>query len=482
MSIRRNTIYNLLGSVVPLAVSLVTLPIYLNLIGESRYGVLAIAWLMLGYFGLFELGLGRATAHRIAVLHDAPAEERAQTFWAALIMNIGLGILGGLLIWPVAVYFFGNILQVEDVLRPEMQATVPWLVLAVPMATLSGVLTGALQGRERFLELSLISVLGTILFHLLPLCVAVFWGADLGFLLPAALFARVLTLVILFSRCRRHIISGYAPSLTRERMVQLLSYGSWVSLSSFIGPMMIILDRFVIGALFGANAVTYYTVPFQLGQRSMIISGALITALFPRFSKASLEEERRLAIEGLRLLIVIMTPLVVVGIIFMEYFLAWWISPEFADQSARVGQILLLGFWFNSLAQIPYVQLQARGRPDLVAKCYLVEILPYFGLLYLGMSLFGLVGAAAVFSLRVFVNYVLFASLSEVFRHTSRLLLLPVLLLIIAFFISMQSKYGQLEWIIYVLPHLLFTMIWAWWRSPDSLREIILNRLKPLFN
>ena len=137
MSIRRNTAYNLLGSVIPLAVSLVTIPIYMGLIGEARYGVLAIAWLLLGYFGLFDLGLGRATAQRIAALRDGTAEERARTFWTALAMNLGLGVIGGLIIWPVAAYFFGNVFKIEDALRPEVQAAVPWLILAVPMATVS---------------------------------------------------------------------------------------------------------------------------------------------------------------------------------------------------------------------------------------------------------------------------------------------------------------------------------------------------------
>ena len=173
---------------------LVTIPIYLGLIGEARYGVLAIAWLLLGYFGLFDLGLGRATAQQIAALRDSTAAERVQTFWTALALNVGLGVMGGLLIWPVAAYFFGQVFKVDEALQPEIQAAVPWLILAVPMATLSGVLTGALQGRERFLELNLISVSGTMLFQLLPLAAAWFWGTDLIVLLPVALCVRLFTL------------------------------------------------------------------------------------------------------------------------------------------------------------------------------------------------------------------------------------------------------------------------------------------------
>ena len=105
MSIKKHTAYNLLGALLPLGLSLVTIPLYISWIGEARYGVLAVAWLLLGYFGLFDLGLGRATAQRIAALGDASSEKMSSTFWTALSMNVSLGVLGGLIIWPVANYF-----------------------------------------------------------------------------------------------------------------------------------------------------------------------------------------------------------------------------------------------------------------------------------------------------------------------------------------------------------------------------------------
>ena len=350
------------------------------------------------------------------------------------------------------------------------------------MATLSGVLSGALQGRERFLELNQISVSGTVLFQLLPLSAAMLWGADLNVLLPTALFARLLTLFMLYVRCREHIFKGHSVTLVRSLAGQLLRFGGWVTVTSFVGPMMVILDRFIIGVMSSANAVTYDTVPFQLGERSMIISNAFTSALFPRFSAATPQEEQRLAQEGLRTLVVVMTPLVAAGILLMEPFLAWWITPVFAQQSARVGQVILLGFWANGFARIPYSQLQARGRPDLVAKCHLGEVLPYFILLYLGLNTIGLTGAAMAFSLRAFIDCSLLAGLAGMLKIFLRMLLMPTLLLVSAFLIAIQTFPDRTEWTVIVCVHLIITMTWAWRHSPDYLRGIVLARLKSLTN
>ena len=54
----RNTVLNLVGLVVPLAVGFITIPMVVRALGNERFGILALVWVVLGYFGLFDLGLG----------------------------------------------------------------------------------------------------------------------------------------------------------------------------------------------------------------------------------------------------------------------------------------------------------------------------------------------------------------------------------------------------------------------------------------
>jgi O-antigen/teichoic acid export membrane protein len=65
-SISRNATMNLMGSLVPMLITLATVPPYLRLIGEARFGVVSLVWLFLSYFGLFDMGLGRAASKYIA--------------------------------------------------------------------------------------------------------------------------------------------------------------------------------------------------------------------------------------------------------------------------------------------------------------------------------------------------------------------------------------------------------------------------------
>lgn len=480
MSIRRNTIYNLAGRLAPVAISLLTLPVYLNLIGEERYGVLSIAWLFLGYFGLFDLGLSQATAQRIATLKDATAGERAETFWTALTINVGFGILGGLLLWPVAHFFFVHHFKVDESLRSEIISAIPWLITAVPVATVSGVLTGSLQGRERFLSLNIIGVTGTAFFQIVPLLTTMLIGANLKWILPSVVLSRLITLVLLFVQVRHHVPLSGRPRFNRALIGPLFRFGGWVSVSGIISPLMTALDRFIIGAMVGAKAVTYYTVPYNLANRITLLPQSLTSALFPRLAAADSSERERLVADAVRVLLVLMTPVIIVGLFLIQPFLGWWIDTEFATEAASVGQIILLGLWANSLAIIPYVTLQAQGRPDLVAKAHLVEVLPYLAMLYIGLTHWGVAGAAWAWSLRVSLDALLLFILNGTARGLGKLFIMPTVLLSSAA-CSLWLAGSPTISLTAGLLTLAVCLLWCWRSLPATL-SARLTKVLPKFN
>lgn len=405
MSVSRHTAYNLVGSAVPVLLALGTVPAYLALIGADRFGILSIAWLILGYFGLFDLGLGRAAAQRIAALKDASPAERRRAFATALAANLVVGSLGGAVLWPVGWYVFGA-MNMPPALRSEALATLPWLALGVPVATTLGVLSGVLMGRERFGVLNRAGIVSTVLFQLLPLSVALAGWVKLPILLAACVAARAIGLAMFWRACRAEFGGMATAGIDRAELRRLMSYGGWVTVSAMFGPLLVIADRFLIGVLLNAHAVAIYTVPMQVTQRLGAVPAALGNALFPRLATARGGEAQRLSKVAVGTLLAVLSPPVAAGILLFEPAMILWVGDDIGTAAAPVGRILLIAAWLNAFAQIPYVRLQAQGRPDVITWILLAQIPFYLGALWFALLHgFGLMGAAVVYLVRVAVDH-----------------------------------------------------------------------------
>jgi O-antigen/teichoic acid export membrane protein len=56
-SILRNIATNFIGLVLPVFVSLATVPPDIRGLGLERYGVISLVWALVGYFGVLDLGI-----------------------------------------------------------------------------------------------------------------------------------------------------------------------------------------------------------------------------------------------------------------------------------------------------------------------------------------------------------------------------------------------------------------------------------------
>ena len=299
-SISRNASFNILGSVLPMFVTLATVPPYLKLIGDVRFGVLSLVWVFLGYFGLFEMGLGRATSKYIAQLKNDAAETRESVFWTALLVNLAVGSVGGLLLWIVASVTMPFWLKTGGDIQAEVARSMPWLAAAVPVATLTSVLVGALEGREEFGAINSQQIGATVVFQLVPLGIAAWLGPRIDWLVAATVLTRVATNVPLFVFCVRRVPLRGMPRINREWVVRLWRFGIWITVSGIASPILTSLDRFVIGFAQGAQAVTYYAIPYGFASKLLVFPSSVSERCFRAFPQSNRQVLSRWRARGAR--------------------------------------------------------------------------------------------------------------------------------------------------------------------------------------
>jgi O-antigen/teichoic acid export membrane protein len=412
-----NFVYNVVGMFIPVLIALVTIPFYISHLGAARYGVLSIVWLMLGYLGFLDLGLSRAATNALAKLAHASTELRARVLMTSLYLNLLLGTLGGIFLYLAGGILLRHILDFSDSMSAEVNGVFPWIACMLPLALLVGVGRGAIQSRERFLDLNVLDLSGFVLGQLLPIVAIISFGPSLAVVVPAAFIARALSVASYLGWVARLEKIDTLLIFDRHHVKELVGFGIWVTVTNIIGPILSSIDQLLVGSSLGAAAVAYYTVPMSFVSRSQILSSALAGTLFPRFSQYAPQEAMVLAKKATLSLGygygAICGPAIIIG----GTFLKLWVGVEFASYATPVLELLLVGAWLNGLAYIPYALLQGQGRPDLVAKLHTLECLPYIALLWFLLSQFGLPGAALAWSTRVAVDAGLLFAVSRLPIH-----------------------------------------------------------------
>ena len=431
-SLKRSATLNFIGGILPMFVALVTTPIYLHYIGAARYGVLAIVWMVQGYFGFLDLGLSSATSNRIAQLGEEPHREREAVLWTALILNAALGLAGG-----VALYGLMHVLlsyfDMGPDLRNELLPALPCVACLVPLSNLISVFNGALVGRERFGTLNVVTLPVTLMYQLVPLGAALLFGPNLRYLVYGTLVAGIAALLVTAFAVWRVFPLRLAAGPRRDLVGKLFSYGAWISVTSLAQPLLETADRLMIGHALGPQAVTYYQVPFNLAGRVRIFPSVIVRTLFPRLSALDAASAAALSSSSIRGLAAALTPMTVFGIFLMHPFLSLWVGQDFAARAASVGETILVGIWLTSIASLAACHLQAIGKPGIVARFQAYEMLPFFALLWWMLQHFGVLGAALAWSARCLLDGVLLLHAARLDARPTRMLAVPALIIALAY-------------------------------------------------
>src|SRR5713226_265190 len=147
----RNTVWNLLGNGAPMIVAVVCIPILIRELGKERFGVLALAWALIGYASLFDLGLGRALTQLVAKKLGVGEEREVPTLvWTSLLLMLLLGVAGALVAVLLSPWLVHRALHVPVALQRETLDSFYLLGLSTPIVMSTAGLRGLLEAHQRF--------------------------------------------------------------------------------------------------------------------------------------------------------------------------------------------------------------------------------------------------------------------------------------------------------------------------------------------
>lgn len=404
ISVGRNAIWNIAGIVIPSMAGVLAIPMLLHGLGEARLGVFTLAIGLIGFSGLFDLGLGRALTQLVASEHgrgSSPANV-AGLVRRALGLLLMMGVFWGGVLWFATPVVVERVFEFDVAIGDEAVTGLRWIAASLPIALLSTGLVGCLEGFQRFATVNSVRLCFGTAGFVVPGVVGLTTGR-LDAVLAALALVRVGAIVPWWHLARPHVLLRDGTALGRTALARLVRFSAWLTVSNVIGPLMVFADRFYLASIFPPATVALYTVPLDAVSRLGALPLGAVNAAFPELARrgAAQGEGTGLVRAAIEAMAVVWFPVVAVAVLIAEELLAWWLNASMALAGKEVAQWLLLGVFLNGFAHIPYALLQSSGRADVTAKLHLAEFPLYVVVLTAAVSHFGILGAAMAWCARI---------------------------------------------------------------------------------
>lgn len=408
---KKHFFWNMFGMGGPMLVAVLAIPHLLAGYGEEKFGVLSIVFALIGYLSIFDFGLGRAVTKLMSeALHHGDQHEAESLFLTAASLALVFGLIAAAGCFGLAGWLIYDILKINAAHTADAVRAIWVLGLGMPAVVVSSILIGGLESIEKFKDINLVRLVIGVGNFLVPVA-TLHWSDDIAAAAIGLVVLRWSSLgMFLYFVKQASQFNGLQGEVGVVHARKLFNYGVWITVSSIVSPLMVQLDRFVIGSMVGVGSLSSYVVPVDVFNRLSVIPGAFINGFFPKLVVALAKERKEgesLYAKYRNRLDVFMLAGGMVGYLLASSLFQLWLGSDFWTKSADVVKVLIIGSVYNFMARMPYAYLQAGGKPRLTAAANFIELPIYLILMWCLIGQFGLLGAALSWSMRMMLDYFL---------------------------------------------------------------------------
>lgn len=385
VSLRKKSINSVValttGTVVGRGLRLARNMILVRLLAEELFGVMSIVMAATIAFESFsEVGVQQSV---IQNKNGADPEYLNIAWWFQAIRGLGLCIIG-LLVAPVIGSFYGN---------PEITVLLRVAFFSTLLRGLVSPRTYALEKQFRFGLLMLIvqgsSVLGTVTTIVLVYVMKNIWALIIGYLAETAIMCLL-----------SHIFVPFKPAfrVNRKYLAELMRFARGMFGLPFLTVVTWQTDVFVLGKLVPAGLLGMYAMVLRLAEQpAWAFSQIIGRVLLPAFAEGQDRNEvlRRRVLKVIRSSLIFSIPLVVIVAIGSKTIISLIYTPRYTVVAVPFV-LLCITMFIKTQAHILVTICLAVGKPHLHRRYAIFLAASVVCLMYPGITLFGVTGAAGV--------------------------------------------------------------------------------------
>ncbi|MEB0043670.1 flippase [Pseudomonas sp. MH10] len=403
MSLIKNSSWNIAGFAIPVIIAVPAIGYLARVLGAEKFGLFTLAYAVVGYASIFDAGLSRAVIRAVA-MNGGQDDKLGRILGTSTVFVIALSLIAAILLY-LGAENITHFLSVSDALQSDAIDGFRLLSFAVTPLLLSTIWFSCLEGESKFLKLNILKVVTGTAIAAFPVLVVMLTSVSFESAVLGLVLGRIFTASVAYcfglGRFRKKVMN-----FDRKTLGELLRFGGWITVSNVLSPVMVYFDRFFISNVLGAQYVAFYTAPAEAVSRLLLVPMAVSKVIFPMLSAKHKHANTHTAL-AYKLLIVFSVSIAMVVFLLADHILLLWLGPAYLGESVIVLRVLIIGFVFNSIAQIPFAKVQASGHSKITALIHVAEIIPYVILMIIFVKQWSLVGAAIAWTLRVTADYVL---------------------------------------------------------------------------
>jgi len=354
--ILRNTSFNILSRAAHTVVSILIIPVIINIVGTDRYGFWVVLFAFVDYFSIMDLGFGAAT-----VKYTADCYARKDIFGIGQILNTTLSFY--ILLIPlitIPVIFSSSIIQFFQITAAnsnEALFVLRGILIIFAFSLLTSAFRNILIGLQRMDIQNLCEVATTILYAAGTVVVLKSgWG-----LKGLIVLIGVLRLVLVASHaiCVFYVIPGIWEGLIHfnsKMFNAFFKYGIKLQLTSVAGLFNFQLDKLLIGHFLRIDLVTFYDLGSKIAMFIRDLPLVFLKTLIPASAELStLNDRERLEtmyISGSRYITMMAAPAACfLGAAAPLIFILWMGVGDYSDAVLAL-RFLAFGYFFSIITGV----------------------------------------------------------------------------------------------------------------------------------